>query len=85
MLKLTESSARGVEPLLLKFLRRKEVCGDLLDDGLTRNMGLVWPLMLGEDLLPAAFKRPEGVVKVESASESLVSLVTDVCGSEVLD
>ena len=56
-----------------------------MDEGLTRNMGLVWPLTLGEDLVPAAFKRPEGAVKVESASESLVSLVTEVCGREVLD
>lgn len=49
-------------------------------------MDLVWPLALGLELLLAGFRRPEGAVNVESASESLVSLVTEVCGGRgVLD
>ena len=67
-----------------RFLRRKELWGDLLDAGLTRKTDLAWPLTLGEEFVPAAFRRPEGAVKVESASESLVSLVTVVWGLEVL-
>ena len=55
-----------------------------MEAGLTRNIDLVWPLILGVELLLAGFSRPEGAVKVESASESLVSLVTEVFGGRGL-
>ena len=50
-----------------------------------RNTDLDWPLVLGYELVPTALSRPDGAVKVESASESLVSLVTEEWGCEFLD
>lgn len=55
-----------------------------MEAGLTRNMDLGWPLALGLELLLAGLRRPEGAVKVESVSESLVSLVIEVCGGSGL-
>lgn len=77
MLKLTESSARPPEDAFPKFLRRKELCGDRFEAGLTLKMDLVWPVRLGEELMLAWLRRPEGALNVVSASESLVSPVDE--------
>lgn len=65
-----ESSAKCPEDLRM-FLSRNELCGDL-EEGLMRNIVLDWLLTAGDELaMPADCRRPEGLVMVDSFSESL--------------
>ena len=78
-----ESSARDKEALPKLFLRN-ELCGDLLDAELTLKTDLDWLLRLAEGMGLGEVRRPDGAVNVDSASESLVSVVNG-CGSAILD
>ncbi len=78
-----ESSARDEEALPKLFLR-KELCGDLLDAELPLKTDLDWLLRLAEGMGLAEVRRPDGAVNVDSASESLVSVVNG-CGTAILD
>ena len=78
-----ESSARDEEALPKLFLRN-ELCGDLLDAELLLKTDLDWLLKLAEGMGLAELRRPDGAVDVDSASESLVSVV-NWCGTAILD
>lgn len=78
-----ESSAREEEALPKLFLRN-ELCGDLLDAELLLKTDFDWLLRLAEGMGLAELRRPDGAVNVDSASESLVSVV-NCCGTAILD
>ena len=78
-----ESSARDEEALPKLFLRN-ELCGDLLDAELLLKTDLDWLLKLAEGMGLAELRRPDGAVNVDSASESLVSVV-NWCGTAIPD
>ena len=79
-----ESSATS-DGALAKLLLRNDVCGDLLDAGLIRKMDRDWPLTLAEETVLARLRRPDGAVKVDSASESLLSPIAESWGTAILD